>query len=87
MAELFIFSGKRDLFSSQEITGVLSWRSLYQESQHLLLGPMHREVCSMMKRQEQGEVEATLAVVLLCAGFYMLLSFTSGLKGVGLIFF
>lgn len=36
MAGLFIFCGDRDLFSSQEIPGILSWRSLPQEGQRLL---------------------------------------------------
>lgn len=48
---------------------------------------MHREACSMMKRQEQREVETTLAVVLLCARFYMLISLTNAQKGMALIFF
>lgn len=87
MAELFIFSGKGDLFSSQEITGILSRRSLQKEGQNFLSGPMHREACSMMKRQEQREVETTLAVVLLCARFYMLISLTNAQKGMALIFF
>lgn len=32
---------------------------------------MHRKACSVMKRQEQREVEATIAVVLLCTRFPM----------------
>ena len=71
MAELFIFSGKGDLFSSQEVTGVLSQRSLHPEGQQFLSGSMHRQACSTMKRQNRRTVEATLAVVLLCSQFYI----------------